>query len=67
MRSKMRLGFMLCLLLAGSTALAQGYPAKPLRLIVPYLPGVPTDIVARIAAEIDIWAAVVKTSGAKLD
>ena len=39
------------LLLAAGTALAQGYPVKPLRLIVPLVPGGNQDIMARAVAE----------------
>ena len=32
-------------------ALAQAYPAKPLRMIIPFPPGGPTDLMGRMAAD----------------
>jgi tripartite-type tricarboxylate transporter receptor subunit TctC len=40
-----------CALVLPSLALAQAYPAKPVRMIIPFPPGGPTDLMGRMAAD----------------
>lgn len=48
MRNRYCIGLMV--MLTPATAMAQGYPAKPIRFIVPFAPGGAADIVSRIIA-----------------
>jgi len=43
--------FTACTALAAAGAFAQGYPTKPVKVVVPYPPGGPTDIVARVVSQ----------------
>ncbi len=43
--------FLLTAIFIGGTAYAQTYPAKPIRIIVPFTPGSATDVMARIVGE----------------
>lgn len=47
-----RLGFLVTALLAGATALAQGFPSRPIHIVVPFPPGGGTDVVARAVAPV---------------
>ena len=49
-RSRWRAGLLLSLCLAAFGAQAQGYPDKPVRLLVGFPPGQATDVLARIIA-----------------
>ena len=40
-----------CALLAPSLASAQGFPSQTIRLIVPFPPGGPNDVIARVIAQ----------------
>jgi tripartite-type tricarboxylate transporter receptor subunit TctC len=46
-----RIAFALATLLAAASAGAQGYPNRPVKVIVPWPPGQATDIAARVVAE----------------
>ena len=41
----------LCLLLTGTAAQAQGYPSKPITFVVPFGPGSGSDLIARIVGQ----------------
>ena len=42
---------LICLLAGAMNAGAQTYPAKPLRMVVPYPPGGATDVIGRVIAQ----------------
>jgi tripartite-type tricarboxylate transporter receptor subunit TctC len=50
-KSELCIGFFTCAVLASPDGMAQPYPAKPIRLIVGYTTGGPTDTTARMVAQ----------------
>lgn len=51
MNAVSRLLLLACAMLLPSWAAAQAYPARPLRMIIPFPPGGPTDLMGRLAAD----------------
>jgi tripartite-type tricarboxylate transporter receptor subunit TctC len=51
MNAVQRVLLVACAILFPSWAAAQAYPAKPVRMIIPFPPGGPTDLMGRLAAD----------------
>jgi tripartite-type tricarboxylate transporter receptor subunit TctC len=46
-----RISAALILIAASSLAFAQGYPARPVRIVIPFPPGQATDVIGRVVAQ----------------
>ena len=49
--SSLYLGISLALTVSGGIAQAQQFPSKPMKLIVPFAPGGPNDILGRLVGQ----------------
>src|SRR5689334_12720461 len=54
---RIKMALIAALMFGPASALAQSYPAKPVRIIVPFSPGGATDIVTRLVAQklTEVW------------